>query len=197
VPRAGLTGPIVIAEAGRLADEAGLDGLTLAALAARLGVAVPSLYKHVDGLGALRRGVAIAALHDLGAAIGAASGLRACAHAYRDWARAHPGSYAATLRAAPADDPQYEAAAVEVLDVVYAVLAGHGLAGDGAVDGARLLRSTLHGFVTLEAAGGFGMPRDVERSFERLLDALDLGLTVLGPSGSAGRVGRPTHETDR
>jgi hypothetical protein len=33
--------------------------------------------------------------------------------------------------------------------------------------------------VTLEAAGGFGMPRDIERSFVRLVDAMDRGLAAL------------------
>jgi hypothetical protein len=41
----------------------------------------------------------------------------------------------------------------------------------------------LHGFVTLEAAGGFGLPRDVDRSFDRLVDALDAALTAWSPTG--------------
>ena len=41
----------------------------------------------------------------------------------------------------------------------------------------RAVRSALHGFVTLEAAGGFGLPQDVEESYERLVDVLDAGLT--------------------
>lgn len=179
MPRAGLSGPIVIEEAARLADEAGLDGLTLAALAGRLGVAVPSLYKHVDGLDAVRRGVAVTGLRDLRDALDAGSGLRGIAHAYRGFAHAHPGRYAATLRTVPAGDAEYEAAATGVLIIVNTILTGHGLAGAAAIDGARLLRSTLHGFVALEAAGGFGMPRDIDVSFERILDALEVSLDAL------------------
>jgi len=181
VPRAGLSGPAVIAEAALLADEVGLDHLTLAALAARFGVAVPSLYKHVDGLEAVRRGVAIIGLRGLRDAMAASEGYRAVAHAYRDWAHTHPGRYAATLRAVPAGDAEYEAAAMGVLTLVNVVLARHGLDGPAAIDGARLLRATLHGFVSLEAAGGFGMPRDVDASFDRLLDALAAGLDALAP----------------
>ena len=47
-----------------------------------------------------------------------------------------------------------------------------GLVGDDEIDAIRTLRSGLHGFVALEAAGGFGLPLDVDRSFERLVDAL-------------------------
>jgi hypothetical protein len=47
-----------------------------------------------------------------------------------------------------------------------------GLSGDDAVDATRALRAALHGFVVLEAAHGFGVAADVDRSFTRLLDGL-------------------------
>lgn len=194
MPRAGLRPSIVVAEAAGLADEVGFDHLTLAALAARLNVAVPSLYKHVDGLDALRRGVAILALLELADAMAAAlaptadqdgsAQLRALADAYRAYARAHPGRYAASLRAAPPDDPEHVAAAEAVLGKVLMVLARRGLAGDEAIDGTRALRSALHGFVALEAAGGFGLPRDVGRSFARLVERLDQSLGAPAGDGS-------------
>ncbi|GAB3952288.1 hypothetical protein GCM10027614_55720 [Micromonospora vulcania] len=49
MPRVGLNQQTVVREAARLADEVGYQQLTLAALAGRLGVALPSLYKHVRG----------------------------------------------------------------------------------------------------------------------------------------------------
>jgi AcrR family transcriptional regulator len=174
---------VVVQAAADLADEVGADRLTLAQLAERLGVRLPSLYKHVDGLDAVRRDLAVLAMTELAdtagaAAIGRAGGtaLRAVAAAYRDFARRHPGRYAGVLRAPAGDDAELAAAAGRLLDVVLALLSGYGLAGDDAVDAARALRATLHGFVSLEAAGGFGMPRDVDRSFERLVDGLDTAL---------------------
>lgn len=199
MPRAGLRPSIVVAEAASLADQVGYDHLTLAALAMRLGVAVPSLYKHVDGLDALRRGVAILALRELGDAMAAAlagtadrdgsAQLRALADAYRAYAGAHPGRYAATLRAAPPDDPEHAAASDAVLETVLAVLAERGLAGDDAIDATRALRAALHGFVTLEAAGGFGLPQDIGRSFARLVEGLDRGFGALAREASGPGVG--------
>ena len=58
-----------------------------------------------------------------------------------------------------------------------AVLRGYGLDGDDAVDATRALRSALHGFVSLEQAGGFGLPVDVDRSYDQLVLALDLALS--------------------
>ncbi|GAB2938669.1 TetR/AcrR family transcriptional regulator [Micromonospora polyrhachis] len=179
--RAGLTPARVVAEAAQLADEGGLDRLTLAAVAQRLGVALPSLYKHVRGLDDLHRLLAIRALDELSdhlseATVGRSGSiaLQHLASAYRTYASNHPGSYAATLRsAASSDDTAYLAASDRAVRIVYAVLAGYGLTADQLVDATRSLRSALHGFVSLEAAGGFGLPQDVDRSYERLISVLD------------------------
>lgn len=72
------------------------------------------------------------------------------------------------------------AAADAVLRVVFAILAGYGITGDHGVDATRSLRAGLHGFVTLEAAGAFGMPRDLDRSFDRFLTAFHTALTGWG-----------------
>ena len=54
-PRAGVDRARVVEVAAKLADEVGLEALTLAQVAARLNVKLPSLYNHVDGLPGLRR----------------------------------------------------------------------------------------------------------------------------------------------
>jgi AcrR family transcriptional regulator len=182
--RAGLNRARLVAEAAGVADELGFDKLTLAAVAERVGVRLPSLYKHIDSLDALRQGVAAQATRELAAALtdaavgrAGADALHAVATAYRDYGRAHPGRYAATVRAPDPADEVRTAAAEAILRVVFAILGGYGITGDDAVDATRSLRAALHGFVTLEAAGGFGMPREVDRSFDRFLTAFDAALT--------------------
>lgn len=184
VPRAGLSGDVVVDVAAALVDEAGADRLTLAAVAKRCGVALPSLYKHVDGLDDLHHRLAVRALTDLGDALrrsatGRAGGqaVRSLAAAYRDYARSHPGCYGYVLRARTGD-AAHAAAAGEVLAVLYDVFAGYGLTDSVAVDAARFVRSTLHGFVSLELGGGFGMPESVDASFDRLVDAVDRALAA-------------------
>ncbi|MBK9180580.1 MAG: WHG domain-containing protein [Acidimicrobiales bacterium] len=180
MPRAGLTPALVVGEAALVADDVGYDHLTLAAVAQRLGVRLPSLYKHVDGLDALHRGLAVQATGELAAALSAAAvgratgdALAAMANAYRTYATEHPGRYAATVRAPDPADAEHVTASDAVLVVVLAVLAGYGLRGDDAIDATRALRSALHGFVALEAAGGFGLPQAVDRSFARLVATFD------------------------
>jgi AcrR family transcriptional regulator len=180
MPRAGLDANAVIDAAAELADAEGLDGLTLARLAERLHVRSPSLYAHVDGLADLRRRVAIRGVRDLADALSAAAvgragvdALAAIAHTYRAYAREHPGTYAALQRSSDVVD---EVATRQVVDVVLAVLRGYGLDGDDAIHATRIVRSALHGFVTLEADDGFGIPVDLDESFGRLITTLDGGL---------------------
>jgi AcrR family transcriptional regulator len=176
-----LTPERVVAEAGDLADA---GSLSLAALAERLGVKVPSLYKHVGGLDDLHRRLALAGLADLAAGLGAATvgrsgrdALRACADAWRAYAKEHPGRYAAIQRAPDPADTELAGAAERLAGLVYAVLRGYGLDTDGTVHATRAVRSALHGFVTLEATGGFALAQDPDESFAVLVDLLDAGLS--------------------
>lgn len=195
MPRAGLTPDVVVARAAELADRDGYDALNLATLAAQLGVRVPSLYKHVAGLGDLQRRVALAGLHGLDAALRDAAvgragseALHAVAHAYRRYAADFPGRYTAALRAPDPDDEQARAVAGGLTELMLAVLRGYGLQGDDAVHAVRGVRSALHGFASLEHAGGFGLPYDLDASFEHLLATLDRGLrrAQAFPDGATG-----------
>ena len=184
MPRAGLDREAVVTAAAELADAEGLEAVTLARLADRLGVRAPSLYVHVDGLPDLRRRLAARGVRELTAALqGAAAGraggdaLAAFATAYRAYAREHPGTYAATQRAADLDE-----SADALVDLVLAVLRGYGLEGDDAVHAARTVRSALHGFAALETGGGFGIPLDLDETFARLVGVLDRGLAGAGVS---------------
>jgi AcrR family transcriptional regulator len=176
MPRAGLTEDRVVAEAEQMADEDGLGQLSLTALAGRLGVRQPSIYKHIDSLAGLRRSISVRAKAELGdvlarAAVGrsGADAIRSMSRAYRTWALAHPGRYEAAQVAPAPGDADDEAASLAVVRICADVLAGYQLYGDDAIDAIRALRSTLHGFVALESGGGFGLPVDIDRSFEHLI----------------------------
>ncbi|MDX6723503.1 MAG: hypothetical protein QOD73_1907, partial [Solirubrobacteraceae bacterium] len=67
-------------------------------------------------------------------------------------------------------------AARSAVEVMLAILRGYGLEGDEAIHGARALRSALHGFVSLEVAGGFGLPVALDESFDRMVAALARGI---------------------
>jgi AcrR family transcriptional regulator len=183
MPRAGLDPERVVDAAAPIADADGLDAVTLARVAGELGVRAPSLYNHVDGRAGLLRALALRGVRELTAALrdaavgrAGADALAATARAYRAYAHAHPGLYAASVTAPAPDDPEHQAAAGETAEVVYAVLRAWDLDGDEAVHAARAFRSAVHGFVALEAGGGFGIPVDLDASFDRLVATVAEGL---------------------
>ena len=179
MPRRGLDRDRVVDAAVAIADADGLEAVTLARVAAALGVKPPSLYNHVDGRDALVRAIAVRALGELTDALrraatgrAGADALTAVAHAQLAYARAHPGLYAATVTAPAPGDAGHEAAAAGAVEVLTAALAGLGLEGDDAVHAIRALRSAVHGFAALEAAGGFALDVDRDASFAYLVARL-------------------------
>lgn len=190
MPRQGLSKAQVVDAAARIADAEGLEAVTVARVASELGIKAPSLYNHVAGRDDLISALGVRALQALTEALTQASvgrsrddALQGIAAAYRAYVLEHPGLYSATIRAPEADDRERQEAAEKVLAVVYAVLAGYGLEGDDAVHAARAVRSGLHGFASIEAAGGFGIPADRDESFRRMVAALAAGLEPSPRSG--------------
>ncbi|GLU48154.1 TetR/AcrR family transcriptional regulator [Nocardiopsis ansamitocini] len=192
--RAGLTPALVAAEAARISDEEGYQQLSLATVAKRLGVAVPSLYKHVRGLEGLRRDLALLTVLEFAEVLGRAAlgrsgvdAVHSLAAAYRDYATRHPGRYAALQVAPLSEDTEATAAAARTVEVIAAVVRGFGLAEESMVDAVRMLRSGLHGFVDLETRGGFGLPQNVDASYRALVEGLIRALQTW-PSDSDRRV---------
>lgn len=192
MPRAGLTSDRVVRAAVDLADEIGFEQATISAVARTLGVRVASLYSHVDGATGLQEGMAQLALGELADrasdALAGRSGreaLVAFADTYRDYARAHPGRYAAArVRIAP-DSPAL-AAGRRHADLTRAVLRGYRLDEADLVHAVRLLGSVVHGFTDLELSGGFDHSEPpAAESWARTLDALDRTLRSWSSAATA------------
>jgi AcrR family transcriptional regulator len=172
----------VVEAAAALGDAAGKE-VSLGQLAAHLGVRVPSLYNHIAGQDGLRRKLALYGRRELASCIGKAAigrsaddAIRAIAHAYRAFARERPSLYAACQRAPDPHDTVLIVASEDVLAILRMVLEAYDLDGDAAIHTIRGLCSAMHGFVTLEAAGGFGIPLDVNASYDHLIDVFINGL---------------------
>lgn len=199
--RAGLSRDGVVEAAVAMADEVGLSRLTLAGLAERVGVKQPSLYKHIDSLAGLHRSISLLAKRELGdvlvrAAVGkaGADAIMAMSRAYRDWALLHPARYQASQIAGAPDDAEDKAISMSGIQVIADVLAAYALEGEDSIDAIRGLRATLHGFVSLEAAGGFALKADVNRSFERVIHGFTVALerwTETSPTDTARKPRQP------
>ena len=182
--RVGIDRDAVVRAAAKIADDEGWDALTLARVAGKLRVRSPSLYNHVGGLEALRRELKLLVMRELNTALTRATigksrddAVRALAVAYRAFVKRHPGTYAATMVAAPKNDPAVEAAAGHIVETFLSVLSGYGLDRREGIHAIRAMRSAVHGFAALEIAGGFGIPLDVDKSFDWLVSSLLKGLS--------------------
>lgn len=172
-----------MAAAVDLADEAGYENVTLSALARRFNVKDASLYAHVRGLRDLRTRMALLAGGEMTDRIAAAvegrtgkEALAAFAGAYRGYALAHPGRYAAAQIRLDEATVTGSPALRRTAEVAYGLLRAYGLEEPDLTDAVRLLRSSFHGYCALESAGAFGAPRDLEASWDRMIDALHLTL---------------------
>jgi len=185
-PKERLTTSRVVDTASILLQAGGAEVLTLHNLAKTLGVQTPSLYNHVDGMPGLYRELAIlnarlleSSLVDAALGRSGPNALAQLAQAYRAYIKANPDLYMLTVRAsANATLPDAELSALEdrIVHIVLKVLDAYGLQGEDALHAARALRSLVHGFATLEIAGGFGLPLDCDESFRRLVEMFLNGL---------------------
>ncbi len=172
----GITLESIVESAAKIADRDGLESLTLKAVADDLGIQTPSLYNHVNGLVGLRRSLAMTSAIELSARFrrvegGGSDRLRGIATAFRQFATEHPGQYASLSPAPkPGDDDELYAAMAGSVEVIAEALGSAGGSTDQLIHSIRALRAMLHGFVDLEAKGGFGMPVDLDESFGAAVD---------------------------
>lgn len=186
-PRHGVKLQDILKAAEDIANERGMGDVTLTTLAQKLHIRPPSLYNHVDGLNGLRQVLALHSLEKLeealkSAAVGRAGeeALTAMGRAYMQYARERPGLYEAMLYATDRNDTELRHAADRVAELVITVLSsGYGFNEADCIHAARGFRSLLHGFASLEQKGGFGLPVDVDRSIEVMMDTFCAGLRVL------------------
>lgn len=184
--RTRLTKTAVVLAAAELINEERANALSLNRLAEKLDIRTPSLYNHVDGLPGLQRELAVMNARLLAdrlseAAIGKSGAelFMDVAQTFRDYVKEFPGLYLSTLRSSGKQTVQDENLMREeerALKVGLAVMASLGLQGGDAIHALRAFRSMVHGFATLEVAGGFGLPEDCDESFRRLVQFLVAGL---------------------
>lgn len=192
MPRAGLNTAEVVAAGAELADEIGIESVSLAALAERLGVRAPALYKHIDGIGDLQHRIATLAMTEFSDALrdalqgkSRADAIGALFTALRSYIAEHPGRYNATTGAQlqGSDDPLL-APTTRFIDSNRAVLSGYGIPPDELDHAIRMLRCMIHGYALLQAANAFQWSNDPEESVAWMIRFVDTGLTAVGEDTS-------------
>jgi len=86
----------------------------------------------------------------------------------RAYGTEHPARYLA-VPPDPMHDPALARPAARFTEVFLAVLRGYGLHGAAAIHATRCLRVIIHGFVSIESSGGFGLAEDPAETYEQLI----------------------------
>lgn len=173
-----------IVEAAReLLEQRGIGGLTMQAVAARVGVRAPSLYKRIRDRDELVGEVVSATLVDVTARIEAVAAavadprarMRAFAGELRRFGHAYPVAYSlifgATSGSARPPQQQLERSAAPVLDAVRELVDD-----DASLHAARTLTAWANGFVLMELAGAFRLGGDVDAAWAWGLERVVAGI---------------------
>ncbi len=166
---------------------AGVDGLTIRAVASRAGVApmgVYSRFSNKDGLIDALFARGFQQLLDAMTAVpatGSVARLRAAGDAYRDFALAHPHVYRLMFSGFPGDGPSAESEAIAaatfdrlVMHVSECMATGDIAEGDPVMM-AQMIWNGVHGAVSLELAG-VGFTEDPNATFQAMNIAMVRGL---------------------
>lgn len=155
----------IVQAACALLESDGLSGITMKAVAQRVGVRAPSLYKRVQDRDDLIRLVAEASLTDLAGRLNAAKTPIELANRFRAFGHEKPAAFQLIMTpgsGVPVARLEFGSAASAAALELAEALAGK----DRALDAARTLTAWATGFVSMELNGGFNLGGDVERAWE-------------------------------
>jgi AcrR family transcriptional regulator len=172
----------VVAAGRELLEAGGLDAVTMLAVAERVGVRAPSLYKRFADRGALIGAIGGQALKDLADELDPfvrdtdpAAALLEIAVAFRAFAKRNPRAYELLFMNLPPEarppEEQNARAAAPLVEVTERLVGA-----DHALEAARLVTAFAHGFVSMEITGAFRLGGDVDEAYRYgvgvLVDAL-------------------------
>lgn len=142
----------------------GLGGVTMQAVAQRVGVRAPSLYKRVRNRDELIRLVAESVLADLALTLGRSTSLADLADRFREFGHTNPAGFRLVMApgaGVPVARPQFGEAAAEPVLRLCAELAGK----SRALEAARTVTAWAVGFVSMELNGGFNLGGSVNHAW--------------------------------
>lgn len=176
--RARTSSDAIVAAGRALLEAGGLEAVTMQAVAQRVGVRAPSLYKRVPSRAALIAAIGRAALDDLARSISpwgedpdAAAGLRAVAAAYRAFAHANPRAYELLfMNLAVESRPPSASNALAAAPLLE--LAERLVGPERTLEAARLMTAFAHGFVSMELADQFRFGGDIDEAYRYGVDVV-------------------------
>jgi AcrR family transcriptional regulator len=166
----------IVAVARTILEEDGPSALTMRAIAERIGIRAPSLYKHFADKETLEVALIAAGMREIATVFeaaldGAAQPLDALARAYRRWALAHTHLYRLMN-----DRPLPRERLAEGLEARVAQPLIEATGGNVAL--ARATWGMAHGLIHLELAGRFPLDADIDAAWVAGFGALSTAMAA-------------------
>lgn len=158
--RKGLNTEVIAEAAIELVEEKGYRNFSMRELAARLGVQPASLYNHVNGIEAVHKAVGLHGISILEKALEQAYGyqefveaLFIMADAYRKFAKDSPELYQAVIEMRTSENEELRQSIQRIIHPFLVLIGREVKDPEKVVHFQRMMRSALHGFVSLEREG--------------------------------------------
>lgn len=184
--RTGLDRKSVIAAAAGLANNIGIENLSLKILAEELGIKSPSLYNHVESLEDLKHQLMLYGWKGMeqqmlqaAAGVSGYDAIRAICHTFYQYATQNPGLFNAMLWYNKFRNPESMDATSELFPIMFRISSSLNISEEHCNHLIRTIRAFLEGFALLVNNESFGNPVSIEESFELSLDVLIAGIKTL------------------
>ena len=184
--RAGLDKDVIVSRAAQLANEIGLENVTLKVIAKEFGVQTPSLYNHIKSLEDLKKSLMIYGWKQmeqqiLMSVVGVSGhdALRAMCYAFYEYATTNPGVFNAMLWYNKFQDEETLAVTEDMFVLLFKIMGSLQISKDHINHLIRTFRSFLEGFALLVNNEAFGNPISIRESFELSVDVLLTGVKTL------------------
>lgn len=180
-----ITKEAVIQAASDIADERGLNDLSLKAIAEKLNIRTPSLYNHITSLNDLLRAVAHNGMRQMNeqmkqTAIGktGAIAIKAAAVEYLNYMIIHPGVYETIQWAAWHGTEETADIFDDYLSLLTTLIGSCGFPTEHTDEILAMLTGLIHGFTTLQLRYALAEPDKVRNDLRNALDTLLNGVQL-------------------
>ena len=184
--RAGLDKDIVVERAAQMANEVGLENITLKMIAKEFGIQTPSLYNHIKSLDDLKKSLMLYGWKQLESnlllAVVGVSGydaLRAMCYAFYEYATSNPGVFNAMLWYNKFQDDETLNATKQLFTVLFKIMETLNIPEETINHLIRTFRGFLEGYALLVNNGAFGNPISIKESFDLSVEVLLAGIRTL------------------
>ena len=183
MPRVGLDKDFIVKKAAELANQIGIENISLKLLADNLGVQSPSLYNHIKGIDDLQKEIMLLGWRELedkvieaAVCVSGYDALEAICRAFYKYATENKGIFNAMLWYNQFQNDESQKATEKMFSMIYKIFSTLNISKENSNHLIRTFRGFLEGFALLVNHEAFGNPTSsVEKSFDIALQVLLAG----------------------